>query len=82
MHSWQLQEAKARLSELVKSAATEGPQAITLRGRQAAVLLSAEDYARLTRRKPGLVDFLRQSPLAGVELDIGRDASPARNVEL
>lgn len=82
MHSWQLQEAKARFSEVVKSAATEGPQEITLRGQPAAVVLSAEDYARLTRRKPGLVDFLRQSPLAGVELDLRRDASPARDIEL
>lgn len=82
MHSWQLQEAKARFSEVVKSAHNEGPQEITLRGQPAAVLLSAEDYARLTRAKPGLVDFLRQSPLVGVELQIERDHSPAREIDL
>ena len=82
MRSWQLQEAKARFSEVVKSAHSDGPQEITLRGQPAAVLLSAEDYARLTCAKPGLVDFLRQSPLVGVELQIERDRSPVREIEL
>ncbi|MFA5083257.1 MAG: type II toxin-antitoxin system Phd/YefM family antitoxin [Hydrogenophilaceae bacterium] len=82
MHSWQLQEAKARFSEVVKSAHSEGPQEITLRGQPAAVLLSIEDYARLTRAKHGLVDFLRQSPLHGADLQIERDHSPAREIAL
>ncbi|MFZ5483356.1 MAG: type II toxin-antitoxin system Phd/YefM family antitoxin [Pseudomonadota bacterium] len=82
MHRWQLQEAKARFSEVVKSAVSEGPQEITLRGRPAAVVLSAEDYARLAVRKPGLVDFLRQSPLVGIDLTIDRDPSPVREIAL
>jgi prevent-host-death family protein len=82
MTRWQLQEAKARFSEVVKSATTEGPQEITVRGEPAAVLLSAADYARLTREKPGFVEFLRQSPLRGVELKIARDRSAARDVAL
>ncbi len=82
MQSWQLQEAKARFSEVVKSANSEGPQEITLRGQPAAVLMSADDYARLTGNKPGLVDFLRRSPLRGLELDIERERSPAREVDL
>mgnify|MGYP001326939137 CR=1 FL=1 len=81
MHSWQLQEAKARFSELVKSAATEGPQKITVRGEPAAVVLSAEDYARLTREKPGFVEFMRKSPLLGVDLKIERDRTPVREVK-
>jgi len=81
MHSWQLQEAKARFSELVKSAATEGPQKITVRGEPAAVVLSAEDYARLTREKPSFVEFMRKSPLRGVDLKIERDRTPAREVK-
>lgn len=82
MHSWQLQEAKARFSEVVKSATTEGPQEITVRGEPAAVLISADDYARLTGAKPGLVEFLRNSPLHGLDLKIERDRSPAREIEL
>ena len=78
MHRWQLQEAKARFSELVKSAATEGPQEITVRGEPAAVVLSADDFARLTRAKPGFVEFMRQFPLRGVDLEIERDRLPAR----
>ena len=79
---WQLQEAKARLSELVRSAATDGPQEITVHGRTAAVLLSKEDYDRLRDDKPSFVELIRSSPLVGVELDIRRDRSPMRKVKL
>jgi prevent-host-death family protein len=82
MSSWQLQEAKARLSEVVKKAAQEGPQHITLHGEPAAVLLSESDYRRLTRRPPRFVDFVRNSPLKGVELDLTRDRSPVREIRL
>lgn len=80
--SWQLQEAKARLSEVVKTAVREGPQEITVRGETAAVVLSGKDYARLAKPKPGFVAFLRQSPLAGVDLTLKRDRSTDRLVEL
>ena len=82
MQNWQVQEAKARFSELMRDAAKDGPQTITIRGRRAAVVLSADDYDRLKRPKPSLVEFLRASPLAGVELDIERDRSPPRDVRL
>lgn len=82
MDRWQMQDAKARLSELVRSSQEEGPQEITVRGEAAAVVLSAADYARLRGRKPSLVEFLRRSPLAGVELEIDRDPRPARRVRL
>ena len=81
MPTWQLQEAKARFSELMRGAAA-GPQTITVHGRRAAVVLSAEDYDRLKRSKPSLSEFLRTSPLAGIRLNIERDKSPPRNVEL
>lgn len=80
--SWQLQEAKARLSEVVKTAAREGPQEITVRGETAAVLISGKDFARLTKPKPGFVAFLRHSPLAGVDLRPARDRSTDRPVDL
>jgi antitoxin Phd len=82
MIRWQLQEAKARLSDLVKSSQERGPQEITVRGKPAAVVLSHADYDRLKRRKPGFVQFLRQSPLVGADLRIARDRSPARDVKI
>jgi len=66
---WQLQEAKARLSELVKSAQQKGPQQITVHGKPAAVMLSQSDYDRLTKDKPSFLAFMRQSALKGVKLD-------------
>ena len=65
--SWRLQEAKARLSEVVKAAVKEGPQEITVRGETAAVLLSERDYARLARPKPEALDGTwKQPPLVKV----------------
>lgn len=81
MPDWTLRDASARLGELVRGAAAE-PQTIVVRGRRAAVVLSAEQYDRLDRPKPSLAEFLRDSPLAGVELDIERDRSPPRDIEL
>jgi len=80
--SWQLQEAKARLSEVVKRAEREGPQEITVHGAPAAVILSTRDYARLSKRPPSLVELIARSPLKGVELDITRDPRPPRDVAL
>lgn len=82
MSSWQLQDAKARLSELVKKASQEGPQHITLHGEPAAVVLSEADYQRLRRRPQRFIDFIRSSPLKGVELDLARDRSLPRDVRL
>ena len=77
MPQWQVQEAKARFSELMRGADEAGPQTITVRGRRAAELLSARDYDRLSGRKPSLAKFMRASPLAGIDLAIDRDRSPA-----
>jgi antitoxin Phd len=82
MARWQLQEAKNRLSELVRRARDEGPQVITLHGRDAAVVVSARDYARTARRKQSLAEFVRRSPLAGVALELGRSRDTGRPVKL
>lgn len=82
MSVWQLQDAKARLSELVKSLETDGPQEITVHGRPAAVLLSVRDYQRLTAPRESLLDVMRRSPLYGLEdIDLERDKSPTRDFE-
>ncbi len=79
---WQLQEAKNRLSEVVRKARHEGPQVITLHGEDAAVVVSAKDYKKLAKPKGSLVDFLRNSPLAGVDLDLGRSRDTGRKIKL
>jgi len=79
---WQLQEAKNQLSELVRKAQSEGPQVITLHGNDAAVVVSAKDYGRLSRPRGKLVDFFRKSPLNGVELNLARDKDTGRRVDL
>jgi antitoxin Phd len=82
MRSRQVREAKARFSDLLRDAARSGPQQITVRGRATAVVLSTEAYERLRGRKPSLTAFLRDSPLAGVDLNLERDPSPARDIDL
>lgn len=59
---WPLQDAKNRLSEVVKRARREGPQTVTLRRERAAVVLSAADYDALVRDRPSLVDDLLSGP--------------------
>jgi len=76
---WQLQEAKNKLSEVVEEALRHGPQVITRRGKETAILLSYADYRRMLLDQQKLSDFFRASPLAGVELDLTRDRSPNRD---
>ncbi|MAT98343.1 MAG: type II toxin-antitoxin system prevent-host-death family antitoxin [Anaerolineaceae bacterium] len=78
--SWQLQEAKNKLSQLVDEAMKTGPQIITRRGVEVAIVLSVEEYRHLTASREKLSDFFRQSPLVDLELDLERDKSPARDV--
>lgn len=83
MRSWQIQEAKAHLSELVRQTELGGPQSITWHGREVAVVLSKVDYERLTGVGQSLVDFMRRSPLfAADDVDLVRDESLTRDVAL
>jgi prevent-host-death family protein len=83
MGAWKLETAKARLSELVREAATKGPQMITVRGRDAAVVVSAEEYRRLTGATDGKnwVDALRECAL-DFDFDFERDPSRVRDVDI
>ena len=82
MKNWALQDAKAKFSEVITRADQQGPQQITVRGKPAAVVLSQTDYQKLTEQKPNFLKFIKQSPLAGIELDIQRDTSPTRHITL
>lgn len=75
INSWQIQEAKNKLSELVKEAQDSGPQIITRHGEEVAVVLSMEDYSRLAKPPTNLLEFFQSSPLAKLELDLRRDRS-------
>lgn len=81
MGSWQLHDAKNRLSQVILEA-KDAAQIITVRGREAAVILSVDEYRRLTKPRTSLVAFLRESPLAGVELDLERTDELGREVDL
>lgn len=82
MQSWQMQDAKARLSELVKRA-QDKPQDITLHGKSVAVVMSRETFDRLSQTDESLVDFMRRSPLYDMdELAFERDRSLTRDVSL
>jgi prevent-host-death family protein len=59
---WALQDAKARFSEVIRRANDQGPQVVTYRGVETAVVLSADDYHRLKPRKPSFVDMLLDGP--------------------
>jgi prevent-host-death family protein len=82
---WQLQTAKARSSELFRRARTEGPQLITRQGKEGVVMMSVEQFEQLSvraRQPRSLVQFFRESPLVGLELDLERDQDTGRHVEL
>jgi prevent-host-death family protein len=82
--SWQLQEAKARFSEIIRRAAEEGPQHVSVRGEPAAVVLSEEDYRRLTSKRPSIVDHILSGepwPDDLVEAINDRPRGPDRDIE-
>lgn len=81
---WALQQAKARFSELVRRAQTHGPQHVTVHGRDSVVVLTEEEYTRLTGERLGemLVELLASSPLKDVEFDHARVRGPVRDVDL
>jgi antitoxin Phd len=77
--AWQIQEAKARFSELVQKAIDDGPQTITRRGKDVAVVLSAEQFELMKKRQVDFKELLAAAPLEGVDLE--RDKSMPREFE-
>lgn len=82
MPQWKLEDAKNQFSRLVRKAMAGEPQRVTRRGRDAVVVISAEEYDRLTRPAVGIVEFLGGSPLADVGLDLSRAADTGRDIDL
>jgi len=81
-NTWQLQDAKSKFSQLVENAMSSNPQFVTKHGNNAVVILSFEDYKKITKPKEDLVAFLRDSPLKEIELDISRNGELPRDIEL
>jgi prevent-host-death family protein len=81
MSTWQVQEAKARLSELIERARTDGPQTITRHGAERAVLLSIEDYRAFLARRPDFKAHLLGGPKVD-DFAVERDRDVGRPVEL
>jgi antitoxin Phd len=83
--SWQVQSAKARFSEVFRLARTEGPQRITRQGKDGVIMLAEEQYDRLVEKShqpKSLVQFFRQSPLVGIDLDLERERDAGRDIDL
>ena len=84
-HSWQVQTAKARFSEVFRLARTQGPQLITRQGKEGVVMMPVEQFDQLlvrARQPKSLVQFFRESPLVGLELVYERDKDAGRDTEL
>ena len=81
---WRLQDAKARFSELVRLAHSNGPQHVTLHGRDAVVVVDAAEFQRLQGQRTGqlLIDALQASPHRDIEIAPRRAAMPVRAVKL
>jgi prevent-host-death family protein len=80
--TWAVAEAKARFSEVIDRALVDGPQTITRKGKQAVVVVSAEEWQRKTTRKGNLAEFFAASPLRGTGLKIKRSKDGPREIEL
>ena len=82
--SWKLQDAKARFSELIREVQQRGPQRVTVHGKDAVVVVSAEEYARLApvAAQPSLHALLSRSPLRDLDFEHESVQAPVRDVEL
>ena len=81
---WLLQDAKARFSELVRRVRSEGPQHVTVHGRDEVVVVSAEEFRRLKGERSGdaLIAAMQASPYRDINIEPKRGPMPVRGVDL
>jgi prevent-host-death family protein len=81
---WLLQDAKARFSELVRKVRSEGPQHVTVHGRDEVVVIAAEEFRRLQGSMTGkaLIEAMQASPHRNIEIEPKRGTMPVRDVSL
>lgn len=80
--NWTVAEAKAKFSEIIERAQSEGPQIISKRGRTAAIVVAAEEWERKTKRAGNLAEFFAGSPLRGSGLKVRRLKAPPKKISL
>ncbi len=80
--TWTVADAKARLSEVINLAQSRGPQTITRNGRTTAVVVSAEEWERKTKRSGNLAEFFAASPLRGSRLKAKRLKTGPRKIDI
>lgn len=80
--TWTVAEAKAKFSEVLNKAEKEGPQRITRRGEETAVVVSKKEWERRTKRKGTLLEFFKESPLWGSGIEIPPREKSGRKIEL
>lgn len=81
MATWQVQEAKTRLSEVIDRAISEGPQTITRHGKARAVLVSVAEFEALSKKQPDFKEFLLGGPKFD-DFEIERDPDTGRDIDL
>jgi prevent-host-death family protein len=81
-HAWTVAEAKAKFSEVIDRAKSDGPQTVTRNGRKTVVVVAAEEWERKTKRKGSLAEFFAASPLRGSGVRIKRLTGRLRKVEI
>ncbi len=79
--SWKLQDAKAKFSEVINNAISVGPQYVTRRGQEVAVILSAKEYENMTSNKPTLKEFLLNCPKVDDNFEFERQKDYSRDIE-
>jgi prevent-host-death family protein len=81
---WPLQDAKAHFSELVRRVRSDGPQLVTVHGRDEVVVVAAEEFRRLKGDRTGaaLIAALQESPYRDIDLEPRRERLPVRDVKL
>ena len=82
MKAWQIQQAKQRLSEVIRLAGSDGPQMITSRGDPVVWVISDKEYVELLSHQESIVDFFQRSPHRDIDLTIERRKDGPRTVEL
>jgi prevent-host-death family protein len=80
--TWTVAEAKAKFSEVIEQALSQGPQIVTRSGRKAVVIVAADEWDRKTRRKGNLAEFFAASPLGGSDLEVSRSKDSLRGTDL
>jgi prevent-host-death family protein len=79
--TWTVAEAKAKFSELIEHARSRGPQIITRNGHTDVVVVSAEEWARKTKRVGNLAEYFAASPLVGSDLKLERIKAEASEID-